>query len=72
MSGYPLRPEMAESTLLLYQSTRDMHWLRVGRDIVYSLYNYTRVPCGFAAVADVTTKVSASSQLAWLKRQASL
>jgi hypothetical protein len=57
-SGYPLRPEMAESTLMLYRSTGNPHYLRVGESIVRSLLNYTRVPCGFAAVADVSTKVS--------------
>ena len=39
---YPLRPELAESTYLLYQATRNPFYLHVGLDILSSLNNYTR------------------------------
>ncbi|KAH9290761.1 hypothetical protein KI387_034878, partial [Taxus chinensis] len=52
---YPLRPELAESTLFLYQATRDPWYLEVGEAIVNSLNVYTRVNGGFASVRDVTT-----------------
>ena len=39
---YPLRPELAESTYLLYQATKNPFYLHVGLDILASLHNYTR------------------------------
>ncbi|KAH9399553.1 ER degradation-enhancing alpha-mannosidase-like protein 3 [Tyrophagus putrescentiae] len=53
---HPLRPEFIESTYFLYQATGDEHYLQVGKEALSSLQNYTRVPCGFAAVNDVRTK----------------
>ncbi|BHF57825.1 ER degradation-enhancing alpha-mannosidase-like protein 3 [Sparganum proliferum] len=50
-----LRPELIESTYLLYQATRDPYYLRVGADILESLNRYARVPCGFAAIKDIRT-----------------
>ncbi|EKX45303.1 hypothetical protein GUITHDRAFT_157889 [Guillardia theta CCMP2712] len=52
--SYPLRPELIESTMYLYQATRDPHYVQVGRDILSSL-EQTRVPCGHAAIEDVET-----------------
>ena len=52
--SYPLRPELIESTLYLWQATGDPHYVHVGRDILTSLER-TRVPCGHAAVGDVET-----------------
>lgn len=53
---YPLRPEFAESTYLLYLSTRNPFYLRVGEHIVHSLETYTKVKCGYATVHDVGLK----------------
>ena len=39
---YPLRPELAESTYLLYRATRNPFYLHVGRDILPSLNNHTK------------------------------
>ena len=39
---YPLRPELAESTYLLYRATRNPFYLHVGRDILQSLNNHTK------------------------------
>lgn len=50
---YPLRPELAESTYLLYRATKNPFYLHVGRDIIYSLNNHTRAKCGYATVHDV-------------------
>ncbi|KAF8378329.1 hypothetical protein HHK36_029668 [Tetracentron sinense] len=52
---YPLRPELAESTLYLYQATKDPWYIEVGESIVNSLNFYTKVEGGFASVKDVTT-----------------
>ncbi|TPX71850.1 hypothetical protein SpCBS45565_g00845 [Spizellomyces sp. 'palustris'] len=50
---YPLRPELIESTYMLYQATKDPYYLEVGEQIVMDLEESTRVQCGFAALADV-------------------
>ncbi len=36
------RPELVESTYLLYQATKNPFYLHVGRDIIHSLNNHTR------------------------------
>ncbi|XP_078429840.1 glycosyl hydrolase family 47 protein [Wolffia australiana] len=51
--SYPLRPELAESTYWLFKATRDPWYLDVGRDIVASLQNSARCPCGYCHIADV-------------------
>ena len=40
---YPLRPELVESTYLLYQATKNPFYLHVGMDILQSLEKYTKV-----------------------------
>ncbi|XP_068617781.1 ER degradation-enhancing alpha-mannosidase-like protein 3 [Battus philenor] len=54
---YPLRPEFLESTYFLHRATGDDHYLLVGRSVLRSLQRHTRVPCGYAAVNDVRTRV---------------
>jgi mannosidase alpha-like ER degradation enhancer 2 len=51
--GYPLRPELVESAMYLYQSTKDKYWLEVGRDIVDSIEHISKVPCGYATVKNI-------------------
>ena len=53
-AGYPLRPELAESTWYLYRYTGDGAYLSAGRDMVVSLRR-ARAQCGYATVADVRT-----------------
>ncbi|XP_076048501.1 ER degradation-enhancing alpha-mannosidase-like protein 1 [Oratosquilla oratoria] len=53
VSFYPLRPELVESTYLLYQATKNPFYLHVGRDILYSLNNLTKAECGYATVHSV-------------------
>eukprot|EP00929_Paragymnodinium_shiwhaense_P016595 TRINITY_DN12507_c0_g1_i2.p1 TRINITY_DN12507_c0_g1~~TRINITY_DN12507_c0_g1_i2.p1 ORF type:complete len:673 (+),score=124.59 TRINITY_DN12507_c0_g1_i2:37-2055(+) len=57
MKYYPLRPELAESTLWLYLATRDPYYQQVvGRRIVDGLNEHARVETGgFASVHDVDT-----------------
>lgn len=50
-----LRPEFIESTYFLYKATKDEHYLHVGKYVLQSLQEFTRVQCGFAAVKDVRT-----------------
>jgi len=53
---YPLRPELVESTYLLYRATKNPFYLHVGRDILESLNNHTKAKCGYATVHDVSDK----------------
>ena len=56
VSFYPLRPELAESTYMLYQATKNPFYLHVGRDILQSINKYTKSKCGYATVHDVEDK----------------
>ena len=51
--GYPLRPELVESTFMLWEATRDPYFRRVGREMMQSINARCRTRCGFAAVHDV-------------------
>ncbi|KAL4219236.1 ER degradation-enhancing alpha-mannosidase-like protein 3 [Mactra antiquata] len=51
---HPLRPEFIESTYFLYKATGDAHYLEVGQKVIENLDVLARVPCGFAAIKDVT------------------
>ena len=53
---YPLRPELVESTYLLYQATRDPFYLSVGVYLFDSIVTHARTECGFASIADVRDK----------------
>jgi mannosidase alpha-like ER degradation enhancer 1 len=53
---YPLRPELVESTYLLYQATKNPFYLHVGMDILQSLEKYTKVKCGYATLHHVIDK----------------
>jgi ER degradation enhancer, mannosidase alpha-like 3 len=50
-----LRPEFIESTYFLYRATKDPHYLEVAKEVMDSLEQNVRVPCGFASVKDVRT-----------------
>ncbi|CAD6188692.1 unnamed protein product [Caenorhabditis auriculariae] len=52
---HPLRPEFVESTYFLYRATRDPHYLEVAKQVMDSINEYVRVPCGFASIKDVRT-----------------
>jgi mannosidase alpha-like ER degradation enhancer 2 len=54
--GYPLRPEIIESTYYLYHSTQDPKYLAMGRVMFEDLVKYTRTDVGYAELTDVRTK----------------
>ncbi|TPX31952.1 hypothetical protein SmJEL517_g04857 [Synchytrium microbalum] len=56
---YPLRPELIESTYMLYRATRDPFYQQVGEEIVDDLNSLMRVECGFASLSDVVSKTRA-------------
>jgi len=53
---YPLRPELVESTYLLYRATKNPFYLHVGREILDSLEKYARTSCGYASLHNVVEK----------------
>ncbi|KAL3700789.1 hypothetical protein R1sor_018811 [Riccia sorocarpa] len=55
--SYPLRPELIESTYMLYKATRDPFYLDVGRVILRSIQSGARCPCGYCHIADVESHV---------------
>ncbi len=54
--GYELRPEALESAYYLYRLTGDARYRDMAQVMVDSLFRYTRVETGFAALASVLTK----------------
>ncbi|CAL8470523.1 g10065 [Coccomyxa elongata] len=53
--GYPLRPELIESTYLLHAATGDGSYLEAGRLFQATLVERNKQKCGYASVADVAT-----------------
>lgn len=53
---YPLRPELVESTYLLYQATKNPFYLHVGMEILESLNKFAKARCGYATVHSVLDK----------------
>eukprot|EP00730_Choanoeca_flexa_P002747 TRINITY_DN11159_c0_g2_i7.p1 TRINITY_DN11159_c0_g2~~TRINITY_DN11159_c0_g2_i7.p1 ORF type:complete len:559 (+),score=93.39 TRINITY_DN11159_c0_g2_i7:385-2061(+) len=53
---YPLRPELFESTYLLYRATRNKYYQRVGAEMLMDLLKHTTAPCGYATLHDVADK----------------
>lgn len=57
MTSYPLRPELAESTFLLYGATKDPTLLATAVSIHERLRDTTRGKCGHASISDVKTEL---------------
>jgi len=57
--GFPLRPEFIESTVYLYQATRDPILLEMGAEFLVAINNTARTDCGFATVDNVLNGVRA-------------
>ncbi len=51
--GYPLRPELMESTYLLHAATADASLLEAGRLFQATIRNRTASKCGYASIPDV-------------------
>jgi ER degradation enhancer, mannosidase alpha-like 2 len=58
-AGYPLRPEIIESTYYLYHYTGDPKYLEMGRTYFDSLVKYCRTDAAYAELSDVRTKQKA-------------
>ncbi|KAG8436066.1 hypothetical protein GDO86_007245 [Hymenochirus boettgeri] len=70
VSFYPLRPELVESTYLLYQATKNPFYLHVGMDILLSLEKHAKANSGFCSESGVampryTTLLRNPKKIGW-------
>jgi ER degradation enhancer, mannosidase alpha-like 2 len=54
--GYPLRPEIVESTYILYQLTKDPKYLAMGEQLFKDFVKYCRTDVAYAGLKSVETK----------------
>lgn len=54
--GYPLRPEIVESTYILYKRTNDPKYLVMGRQLWEDFVKHCRTDVAYAGLKDVKTK----------------
>lgn len=59
--GYPLRPEIVESTYYLYHYTKDTKYLLMGEKLWRDFVKYCRTDEGYAALKSVVTKEKTDS-----------
>jgi mannosidase alpha-like ER degradation enhancer 2 len=55
-SGYPLRPEIVESTYYLYQATKDPKYLAMGKEMFDDIVKYCRTDVAYAGLRSAVTK----------------
>ena len=55
-SGYPLRPEIVESTYYLYHYTKDPKYLTMGKQMFEDFVKYCRTDVAYAGLKSVETK----------------
>src|SRR5689334_21889486 len=54
--GYPLRPEIVESTYYLYQFTKDPRYLDMGQQLWRDFVQYCRTDTAYSSLKSVVTK----------------
>ena len=64
--GYPLRPEIIESTYYLYHFTKNPKYLRMGETMWHDFVKYCRTDEGYAALKSVVTKEKSDSMQSFL------
>jgi mannosidase alpha-like ER degradation enhancer 2 len=64
--GYPLRPEIVESTYYLYHYTRDQEYQAIGAQLWSDFVRSCRTEAGYAALKNVVTKEKADSMQSFL------
>ena len=64
--GYPLRPEIIESTYYLYHYTKDPKYLRMGEQLWRDFVKHCRTEEGYAALKSVVTKEKSDSMQSFL------
>lgn len=64
--GYPLRPEIVESTYYLYRYTKDRKYLLMGEQLWRDFVKHCRTDDAYAALKNVVTKEKADSMQSFL------
>lgn len=64
--GYPLRPEIVESTYYLYRYTKDRKYLLMGEQLWRDFVKHCRTDDAYAALKSVVTKEKADSMQSFL------
>ncbi|MEP6568165.1 MAG: glycoside hydrolase family 47 protein [Acidobacteriota bacterium] len=64
--GYPLRPEIVESTYYLHQYTKDPDYRLMGGQLFRDFVKYCRTDAGYAALKSVITKEKSDSMQSFL------
>jgi mannosidase alpha-like ER degradation enhancer 2 len=64
--GYPLRPEIIESTYYLYHYTRDPHYLEMGQQLWRDFVEHCRTDIAYASLKSVVTKEKSDSMQSFL------
>ena len=64
--GYPLRPEIVESTYYLYQYTKDRKYRVAGEKLWRDFVKHCRTEAGYAALKNVITKEKSDSMQSFL------
>lgn len=65
-AGYPLRPEIIESTYYLYQYTNDEKYLQMGKTFFDDFVKYCKNDVGYASLKSVVTKEKADTMHSFL------
>ncbi len=65
-AGYPLRPEIVESTYYLYHYTRDPFYVAMGESMFRDFVKHCRTEAGYAALKSVITKEKSDSMQSFL------
>ncbi|HEU4714558.1 MAG TPA: glycoside hydrolase family 47 protein [Pyrinomonadaceae bacterium] len=65
-AGYPLRPEIVESTYYLYHYTKDEKYLRMGALMWRDFVKHCRTDEGYAALKSVVTKEKSDAMQSFL------
>lgn len=64
--GYPLRPEIVESTYYLFHYTKDPRYLRMGESLFRDFVKHCRTEAGYAALKSVVTKAKSDAMQSFL------
>lgn len=65
-AGYPLRPEIVESTYYLHQYTGDEKYLQMGKTFFDDFVKYCKTDVGYASLKSVVTKEKADTMQSFL------
>ena len=65
-AGYPLRPEIVESTYYLYQYTNNEKYLQMGKTFFDDFVKYCKTDVGYAGLKNVVTKEKSDTMQSFL------